>query len=470
VEEIIRTIDMQKDSKKDKKQTKLLEKQLRKTERRKYKEALKKEHRYGANENIGWDKLDNTAHLFPVIAGESMSNVYRIFVCLTEDVQEEYLQQALDIVLPKFDGFNVRLIRGVFWYYFEENGKPAPKVREENNYPCRYINENKNRSYLFRVTYYKNRINLEVFHVLTDGMGGINFLKELTYQYLRLVHPALKEKAGDSLSMDTSLNREDSFLKNYKKSHARGYKTQKAYLIKGEKLRKGEFGVIHGIVDVAGLKEVCRRYGVSINDYLVAAFVWSTYTECLAGMPSKKPIRVAVPVNLRPYFHSVTTKNFFVMVSAEFLPQKETYTFEEVLNITRESLKKQINKEHLEDLFSYNVSNEKNIVARAVPLFLKNIAMRYVYTKAALANTTTVTNIGSISVSDEYRPYIDMFGAFLAMSKGQYIKGTICSYEEKLMFTFSSILLDASVQRGFFRRLSEDGLKVTIESNGVYNE
>ena len=29
------------------------------------------------------------------------------------------------------------------------------------------------------MTYYKNRINLEVFHVLTDGMGGINFLREL---------------------------------------------------------------------------------------------------------------------------------------------------------------------------------------------------------------------------------------------------------------------------------------------------
>ena len=53
--------------------------------------------------------------------------------------------------------------------------------------------------------------------MLTDGMGGINFLKELTYQYLRLAHPELKEKVGDSLNSGTSLNREDSFLKNYKR-------------------------------------------------------------------------------------------------------------------------------------------------------------------------------------------------------------------------------------------------------------
>lgn len=445
-------------------------KRERKMEARQYKEALKKEHRYSTNAVIGWDKLDNTAHIFPVIAGEAMSNVYRIFVSLNEKVDQKRLQQALNMVLPKFDGFNVRLRQGVFWYYFEENGKPAPAVRTENTYPCRYIVSNRNRSYLFRVSCYRNRINLEVFHVLTDGMGGINFLKELTYQYLRLAHPKLGEQVGDHLSVDTSLNREDSFLKNYKKSHTKGYQTQRAYLLKGEKLKAGEFGVIHGIMSVAELKAAAHRYEASINEYLVAAFIYSIYTECLRKAMGKKPIRAAVPVNLRPFFHSVTTKNFFVMVSAEFLPEKEDYTFSEVLEIIQKSLRSQINKEHLEELFSYNVSNQKNFIARAVPLFLKNLVIRYVYTKSALANTTTVTNIGNINVEKIYEPYVQMFGAFLAMSKGQPLKGTICSYKDKLMFTFSSILADTSVQRGFFRRLAEDGLHVAIESNGVYYE
>ena len=58
-----------------------------------------------AQKEIRWDKLDNTAHLFPAIAGERMSNIYRISVTLTEMVDPELLQQALDIVLPRFDGF-----------------------------------------------------------------------------------------------------------------------------------------------------------------------------------------------------------------------------------------------------------------------------------------------------------------------------------------------------------------------------
>ena len=210
--------------------------------------------------------------------------------------------------------------------------------------------------------------------------------------------------------------------------------------------------------------------GASINEYLVSVFIWSIYTEYMHGMPEKRPVRVAVPVNLRPFFNSVTTKNFFAMVSAEFEAKKETYTFEEVLKIECESLRSQINKEHLEDIFSYNVSNEKILIARAVPLVLKKLAIRSVYTSAALANTSTITNIGNISVREEYESYIEGFHAYLAMSKGQNLKGTICSYKDTLVFTFSFILKDTSVQKAFFRKLASDGLDVSIESNGVCYE
>ena len=415
-----------------------------------------------------WDKLDNTAHLFPVIAGESMTNTYRIAVELTEEVDGVKLQEALNIVLPKFDLFNVRMRTGFFWYYFEENGKKAPTVKEEHTYPCRYIQPNKNRGYMFRVRYYKKRISLEVFHVLTDGMGGINFLKELTYQYLRLVHPELREKVGDALSTDTSLNREDSFLHNYRRSAKKGYQSKRAYQIKGEKLDSEEFGVIHGYVKIPALKEVCHKYVLTINEYLVATYVCSIYKECLHGMTSDRAIRAAVPVNLRPFFDSVTTKNFFVMVSAELVPDQENLSFVDVLERVKTSLRAQINKEHLEKLFSYNVSNQQNLFARAVPLFLKNIAIRLVYTQSALANSTTITNIGNIRLEPEYEPYVQMFHAFLAMSKGQLLKATICSYQDTLAITFSSTLAEAHVQRAFFRQLAADGLEVTIESNGVY--
>ena len=408
-----------------------------------------------------WERLDNTAHLFPIIAEDNMSNVYRISLTLTEEVEPELLQKALDMTLPYFPGFNMRMRKGFFWYYFEENTKPAPKVCREDDYPCQLIVENNNRNYQFRVTYYKKRINLEVFHALTDGMGTVNFLKELAYSYLRLRYG---DDFGDhEFSCGTSFNREDSFMRNYRQKEKKPYKTEKAFLIKGDKLPSKHLAVIHGYFDLKQVKELCGKYDCSINELMTAVFAYSIYKESAQG---SKPIRIAIPVNLRPYFESVTTKNFFAMVSSELRPG--TYSFEDVIGITKDSLRRQINREHLEKLFSYNVSNQMNIVARAVPLPLKNIAIKSVFVSAALANTTTLTNIGNIRLEPEYEKYVESFHAILPMSKGQALKGTVCAYKETLTFTFSSRLEENHIQRRFFRTLAEEGLDVRIETNGEY--
>ena len=421
--------------------------------------------------NLKWERLDNTANIFPLIAGESLTNTYRISVLLTEEVNPEYLQEAVDIVTPKFPGFDLRLRVGVFWYYFEENGKQPPRVQEETTYPCRFIHATKNNSYLFRVTYHKKRINLEVFHAVTDGMGGIGFLRELTYQYLRIAHPELRKKLGDGLSEETSLDREDSFIRNFKKSSGSVYKSGRAFLIKGEKLQYDGFGVIHGLLPIPELKKAAKgKYNASINEYLIACFIYSCYNANVRFISKRRPLRVAVPVNLRPFFSSITTKNFFAMVSAEFIPEKEEYSFAEVIDIVQKSLRAQINKENLEKIFSFSLSYENYFLAKAAPLPIKNLVMGTIYNRTALANTTTITNIGNITVGEDYEPYIDMFYSYLSFSKGQYLKATINSYKDTLVYTYSSAFLDTSIQKGVFRQIASDGVPVRIETNGVYYE
>lgn len=419
---------------------------------------------------IKWDRLDNTAHLFPVIASESMSSVYRISLTLTEEIDGQLLQEALNKVLPLFDIFNSRLRKGMFWYYFETNPKNAPQVMPESTYPCLYIPRYGNKDYLFRVTYYNRRINLEVFHVLTDGMGGITFLRELTYQYLRLKYPKLGKKLGDALCSDTSLSKEDSYVKNYKKSHERQYKTEKAFQLKGDVFPTPGLGVMHGYLPLLELKKVAKSHNVSINQYLVGVMTYAIYKECMHEQPNKRPIATCVPVNLRPYFDSNTTKNFFAVVTAVFKSEKENYTFEEILAIVKDSLEEQITKENLEKVISYNVSNEKKFVLRLVPLFIKNMAMKSIYTTSANANTTTVTNLGQLQIKEEYEPYIERMHIVLSMTKGQNLKSTVCTYKDTVVYTISSRLKDTSIQRAFFRKLSEEGIHLSIETNGVYYE
>lgn len=419
-------------------------------------------------EQLAWDKLDNTANLFPVIATEDMTNVYRISVTLTEKIDRVLLQEALNRILPQFLVFRMRLRMGVFWYYFEENTRPAPIVWEEYSHPGAYIDKSRNNHYMFRVTYYKCRINLEVFHALTDGAGGIIFLRELVYQYLRLRYPKELKGEKDKISSGVFLDKEDSYVKNFKKGHSKVYKSEKAFTLNGERLPKGEMGVVHGYFPVNELKQASKKHGVTINQYLVGTFVYAAYKEYMREQPSKIPFRCCVPVNLRPYYDSHTMKNFFAMVFATFQPEKESYTFEEVLEIVAENLKEQITPENLNNIMSYNVSNEKNWILRAVPLVIKNFVMKQVYGASAKATSATVTNIGNIELKEPYQKYVEHFYVTLSMSKGQNMKGGICSYNGILTFTFSSILVDLSIQKRFFQTIAKDGVSVAVESNGAY--
>lgn len=431
----------------------------------------KKENRKSLRkEQLAWDKLDNTANLFPVIATEDMTNVYRISVTLTEEIDRVLLQEALNRILPQFSVFRMRLRMGIFWYYFEENTRPAPIVREEYSHPGAYIDKSRNNHYMFRVTYFKCRINLEVFHALTDGAGGITFLKELVYQYLRLKYPDILKEDKDKISSGIFLDKEDSYVKNFKKGHAKVYKSEKALTLNGEKLPGGEMGVVHGYLPVDELKAAAKKYGVTINQYLVGVFIYAVYKEYLKEQPSRIPVRCCVPVNLRPYYDSHTMKNFFAMVFATFRPEKEKYTFPEVLKIVAEDLKKQITPENLNNIMSYNVSNEKNWILRAVPLVVKNFVMKQVYGVSARATSATVTNIGNIELKEPYKQYVEHFYVTLSMSKGQNMKGGICSYNGMLTFTFSSVLMDLSIQKSFFQIIAKDGVLVAIESNGAYYE
>ena len=423
-------------------------------------------------QSLSWDKLDNTALLFPVIASESMTNVYRISAVMSEEVDRIALQEALAKILPQFPVFRMRLRSGIFWYYFEENKKPAPLVRQENSYPGAYINKSRNQQYMFRVTYYQNRINLEVFHALTDGFGGVAFLKELIYQYIRIRYKEEFAEENDRLSPDVYLDSEDSYLKNYKKpgKERKKYNRNKAVVVKGRELPPGEVGIMHGRMPVAELKEVSKRYHVTINTFLVSTFVYAIYKEYLRGQPSEDPISCCVPVNLRPYFDSHTMKNFFVMVSAEFKPEKEDYTFAEVVELTDHCLKKQMTKENLSDIIAYNVSNETNIMLRWIPLAVKNIAIKRVYEASGHSNTSTVTNIGNIVLRDKYKDYVKGFSCLISMSLGQNIKAGMVSYDGILTFTFSSHLADTGIQKRFFQLLAAEGIQVAVETNGVYGE
>jgi NRPS condensation-like uncharacterized protein len=412
-----------------------------------------------------WGKLDNTAHLFPVISKSKTSNVFRQSVSLSDDIDKDILQSAVESTIKYFPGFGVRLKRGLFWYYLEENPKDFPEVNEEDDYPCRLIDYKDTNEYLFKVSYYKNRINLELFHVLADGIGCKMFLKALVYYYLNLKHKDVLEMPFDD---ELTLEREDGFQLCYDKhsDNKSNYSNLRALSLKGRKIQNNGLSVIEGSMSVESIKTLSKKYEASMNEFLVACYAYAIYQT---NYGEKKPIIVTVPVNLRRFFNSSTTKNFFAMVYATFFPTEGDYSFKEVVDIIKESLRSQINKENFKKTISYNVSNEQANYVKWVPLLIKNLGIKYTYRKAAKASTTTMSNFGAISFHSPYDKYIKKYSGILPMSLGQCIKSTIASYDDLLCITFSSSLRSSKVQREFFRLLSSMDVEISVTSNGENN-
>ncbi len=419
---------------------------------------------------IKWHKLDNTANVFPVISNKTYSSVYRIAVCLKQEINEVILQEALIKTLPWFSSFSVKLRHGVFWHYFETN-KKQPQVEREQTYPCAFIDPNTNSQFLFKVTYFGKRINLEVFHVITDGTGAIKFLKALTYNYIKLAYKdSLSEDVLNMPIVDVVSDVEDSYHKNYRKLSFPKSKTKKAYKLRGDKLPVFTMSVIHGTVVLPPLQELCKQKKVSLTTYISTLIIWCIYKEYLNEQTHKDPIQVNIPVNLRRFFNSTTEMNFFSYINVGITISKNEYTFDEMLDIISEQFKNQLTKENMSHAICNNVSTEKNIFVRAAPLVVKNLGVKLAYVSSSKANTVVLSNLGKIEIQDEFKEYVDSFEALISVSKSEPIKCSMCSFEDKLRFTFTSILRAPYLQRAFFRHLSNLGLDVTIESNGVYNE
>lgn len=438
------------------------------------------------SENLKWRKLDNSAKIFPLSAGKKYSTVFRLSAVMKEKVNPSLLEKAVNITLEKYSSFKVKMKYGFFWYYLEENNK-VPIIEEENNYPCKYIEPSKNNDYLFKVTYFDTKINIDIFHALTDGGSGTVFFREIIYTYLELLHPTVFN-SNERLVRKIDFNTEDSYLKNYIKNSKGNSSSKRAYILKGKKIKLGAISAIHEIIDMSDLKKECEKYNATVTQYLTAVLIYSIYEANYKKNKSKKPIKVCIPVNLKKYFPSKTMSNFFsyitleanmkslVQNSEEKKEQKNSnkdeinFLFENIIEFVKNDFKQKLTEEEIIKTMSANVKLGTNLFIKVIPLELKKAIVRLSYLEIRKYTTITFSNIGRIGIIGKYKDYIDEFLMLIAPEPVEKIKCSGCTFENKMSFTFTSILNDNNIEKTFYNFLKNRGIKVKVESNGVLND
>lgn len=415
-----------------------------------------------AKKQAAWARLENAAKIFPSTTSRRDTKVFRFYCELNEAVDPECLQAALDTTILKFPFYRSILKKGLFWYYFEDS-RIAAFAHPETRPPCSQLYSENRKSLLFDVSYYGNRINVEVYHALTDGTGAMHFLKALVTAYLTRRH-------GDELSAPVAIDydaseaqkKDDSFSKYYSKLHLpKQKKAAVAYRIRDEKLPVGSLGIIEGRMSVGKLLELSHRHSSTITTFLTAVLIRSI-GDGLALRERNKPVVITVPVNLRKFFASESARNFFGIIDIGYNFSKQSGELQDICDHVSHMLKEELTEQKLSERINRFASYERAVVARIVPIMLKNIFLRIANHLVERGITAAFSNVGAVKMPPEISGYIRQFGVVCSTNR---IQACMCSFGDNFIISFSSPFISTDIQRRFFRTLTEMGVDVEITSN-----
>ncbi len=415
-----------------------------------------------------WLRLDNAAKIFPASMRRGWSNVFRLSCTLKDRVDPEALERAVGRIAPRFPSLCVRLGRGFFWYYLEESASPIPRL--ETTHPLTLMTRKEMRGLALRVLYYENRIAVEFFHALTDGIGGSIFLKSLVAAYLQEKYGVILPAFDGILRPEDPVDpeeMEDAFLR-YATPVGEKRKGDAAFALKGRREADDYIHVTTASLSTSALLTAARERGVSITALLSAALVYSIaqlQKEKRARL-RERAVRVQIPANLRKFFPSKTLRNFVAVVNVGLEKGECDADFQETVNQVHHQMALLLTPRHLNRLFSENVNSEKGLLIRLVPRALKDVVMRAVFDRVGESSACLcLSNLGEMKMPEEASPYLSHFDFVIGPQCKAPYNCAVCSYGGQLRISLVRNTVEPELERKLYPFLQSLGLPITLESN-----
>ena len=207
-------------------------------------------------------RLDNASNIYPAALTKRYASIFRMSVSLSETVNLNLLQQALNTTIERIPLFAYTLRNGAFWWYLRKLDKTPTLSKYTPNQDKRGFKFHG--GFLFKVSAEDNRIVLDVFHALADGRGGETFLLTLTAEYLRMRYQLKDIDYNDVVlnPFDHSHSKEtDDCFAYFAGKKGALEKNELAYHIPGKKIHFAELNRERIVLDGAQTKKVCAEYG-----------------------------------------------------------------------------------------------------------------------------------------------------------------------------------------------------------------
>ena len=410
-------------------------------------------------------RLDNAANIYPASLSKTYSSQYRMSVTLSESVDADCLQRALETVSERIPTFRCSLKRGAFWWYLRRQER-LPHVLPLQD--LRRFQFDRQGSFLYRVCVDRRRIVLDVFHALCDGTGAQVFLLTLTGEYLRLKYGISIDYKGKVLNpADTPVYAEveDSFKTAFAGKTGELEQNDDAYHLKGRFLPREGLKDIRMVLPADVLHARCRKYGCTLTEFLTAAMLHALQEEHRSDPnPKKCPVlKVTVPVNLRPFYGSRTLRNFSSYVNLGVDVSDRYFSFRELAETVREQKQDALHWKNLEPKIAKNVQLEENLAVRCVPLFIKKPIIDLINRlHGDRFCTTTMSNMGKVDLPEQMQPYVEEVEFILGRQRGNSGAASCVGYNGKLFLHFTRHIASGSFEHRFLELLC--GLGIPVET------
>lgn len=417
-----------------------------------------------------WMKLDNAAKIYPAARRRNWSSVFRLSMSLTEDVNRYVLQTSLEATIRRFPSIAVRMKKGAFWYYLEQL-EHAPVIIDDGPFPTKRMEKKEIRKCAFRVLCFKNRIAVEFFHALTDGNGGMVFLKTLVAEYIEQKYSKqipCEKGVLDVAQEPLEEELEDSFLK-FTGEVSAGRKEQTAFHLSGNKNLDGYKNLICFSMDVNDVIAVAKGYNTTMTCLMTSLLIKSIIEIQNDRIPIRKlqrPVKVLLPVNLKNFFKSNTLRNFVLYITPGVDPRMGDYTFEEIIKSVQHQMGLELTAKNMSAKITANVKTEQYWISRIMPLFIKNFGMKLVYDLVAERKSClTLSNLGRVEVPKVMGDYVTRTDFVLGIQATCPNNCGMLSYNDKLYMSFIRNIEETTLETRFYENLKKLSIKAKLESN-----
>ena len=353
--------------------------------------------------------IDNSAILYLALIRKHHTNIFRFTVTMTEPVQPDLLQTAVNRVCCRFPTIFAGF-RTDFFRYHQVPAEGPPQVMPDPGLLINMTHEEIAKC-AYRVYYRESDIIIEGFHALTDGYGMVASLSTLTAEYLSLrygisvphVYPIF-----DVSQEPTEDETEDSYLR-YADAKPLHLPSRYSYQLPGSDPKCGPVHRETFVYPVEELLAAARKHGVSITA-LLSAVMAASIMELQVKRKEKKlrPVRIMVPIDLRRIFPSKTLRNFILYALPTMEVTEQDLSIRELAAKFAHQIKEHLNPENLGGIIAYNVKTQKNPLFRMLPSRLKCGLMRLAYRFFGESNSSlTLTNLGNMALPEEMVPYVE---------------------------------------------------------------